>query len=280
MAFRICALALLVTLLTAPALRAQEVGLQLYSLRNELAADVHAGLDSIAGWGIRYVEGGNNPSYGLGVDSFKTLLDAHELDMVSVPGTYEQLRDSVDVVAARAHELGADYVVCFWIPHADTVLTEAEATEALAVFNDAGRRLAQDSLQLLYHPHGYEFGPHADGTILDYLVRGSTDFDFELDIHWIGLPGQDIVAWMRRYAGEWRLMHLKDCQRGVPPTLPHAADVEWNVVLGEGQWDMPAILAEARKQGIPYLFVEDESSKVMRQARPSIEYVREQLARE
>ena len=260
-----------------------DVGLQLYSLRNELAADPVAGLDSIASWGIRYVEGGNNPTYGLTLDSFKTLLADRDIDMVSVAADYAQLRDSIDVIVAKAKAHTADYVVCFWIPHADTVLTVEEAEGAIEVFNAAGQVLAKAGITLAYHPHGYEFEPHpAGGTVLDELVRRSDHYDFEMDVYWIALPGQDPIEWLRRYPEEWVLMHLKDCERGADKigTLPHANDTEWNTVLGEGQFPLAEVIREAAAMGIPYLFVEDESLRAMRQVAPSKAYVEAVLAGE
>ena len=257
------------------------IGLQLYSLRDVLTEDFDAGMDSIQSWGITVVEGGNNPDYGLGLDQFREELAAHDLEMVSVAADYAVLRDSIDRVRAKAESFGAEYVVCFWIPHADTVLTVAEAEEASRVFNEAGQVLAEAGITLAYHPHGYEFGAHPTaGTVLDYLVQNSDHYQFEMDVYWIALPGQDPVAWLRRYPEEWVLMHLKDCGRGEGRvgTLPHANDVEWNVTLGEGIFPIAEVVREARAMGIPYLFVEDESSRVLAQAGGSAAFVRQVLA--
>ena len=255
---------------------APAVGLQLYSLRREMARDLTASLDSVAAWGIHHVEDGNDGTYGLPFAAYKGLLDARDIAMVSVSSPFEELRDSVANVVARARAYGAAYAVCFWIPHADTLLTPAEAEGAIEVFNRAGAVLADAGVTLAYHPHGYEFAPHpAGGTVLDELVRRSDHYDFEMDVYWIALPGQDPVEWLRRYPDEWVLMHLKDCDRaGRVPTLPHANDVEWNVTLGEGAFPIAEVVREARDLGIPYLFVEDESSRVLAQAGGSAAFVR------
>lgn len=266
-----------------PAAPLPEIGLQLYSLRNHLTEDLDGGLDSISAWGITVVEGGNNPSYGLPLDIFKAKLTARDLEMVSVAADYAQLRDSIEVVRAKAEAFDARYVVCFWIPHADTVLTVAEADSAIAVFNEAGAVLAKAGITLAYHPHGYEFGPHpAGGLVLDEIIRRSEHYDFEMDVYWIALPGQDPVAWLERYPEEWVLFHLKDCERGGEKigTLPHANDVEWNTVLGEGQFPIGEVVRWAVEHERLYLFVEDESSKVMRQVGGSAAYVREAMAGE
>ncbi len=284
-------LALFSIFLFTSTLFAQDVGLQLYSLRNHMSKDLQGSLDSIQAWGIHHVEDGNDGTYGLPFDEYKQLLTDHQIEMVSVSASYEELQKNPKAVAARAKAYGAKYAVCFWIPHADTVLTKRETRKASKVFNKAGKVLAkvppkgedprathETGITLLYHPHGYEFVPHPKGgMMLDELVRKSKHYDFELDIYWIERPGQDAVEWMQRYPGEFRLLHLKDCQKGVPHALPHNSDVETNVVLGTGQFNIEGVIKEGIKQGIPYMFVEDESSKVMKQAGKSAEFVREVL---
>ncbi len=260
-------------------LAAQSVGLQLYSLRNELKSDLGASLDSLQSWGVHHVEDGNDGTYGLPFQEYKALLGAHEIEMVSVSAPFEELRDKPKDVAARAKAYGAKFAVVFWLPHADSIMTLTEANAAIAVLNKAGVVLAAEGVSLLYHPHGYEFGVvKGKRLILDHIVRESRSFDFEMDVYWIALPGQDPMKWLKRYPKEWKLFHLKDCQRGVPPGLPHRANVEHNVVLGTGQFDIAPVIRWAQKRSIPFLFVEDESSKVMQQAPASIRWVRAVLA--
>ncbi len=229
------------------------IGLQLYSLREAMKDDLEASLDSIAAWGIHHVEDGNGGTYGLPFETYKAMLDERDIEMVSISTSYEELRDSVEQVVQRANRFGAQYAVCFWIPHADTLLTAAEADLAIHDFNAAGRVLAEAGITLAYHPHGYEFTAHpAGGTMLDQLIQQTAYYDFEMDVYWIALPGQDPLEWLQKYPTKWKLMHLKDCERkDHVPTLPHAADVEWNVVLGKGQFNLAAIIAEAAKLNIP-----------------------------
>ena len=213
----------------------------------------------------------------MSIDSFRAILAARDIDMVSVAADYAQLRDSIDVIRAKAEAHDAQYVVCFWIPHADTVLTVAEADTAIQVFNEAGAVLAKAGITLAYHPHGYEFEPHPNGgLVLDEIIRRSKHYDFEMDVYWIALPGQDPMAWLERYPEEWILFHLKDCERGADKigTLPHANDVEWNTVLGEGQFPIAEVVRWAVEHDRPYLFVEDESSRAMSQIGGSAAYVR------
>ena len=69
-------------------------------------------------------------------------------------------------------------------------------------------------------------------------------------------------------------MHLKDLRKGVETgSLSGHTDVRNDVALGTGQMDMPAILKAAKKAGVKYYFIEDESPSVVEQLPRSIEFL-------
>ena len=67
-------------------------------------------------------------------------------------------------------------------------------------------------------------------------------------------------------------LHLKDRKKGTQNTSNGKADVESNVILGTGDVGIASVIAEAKKQGIRYFFIEDESSRVMYQVPESMNY--------
>jgi len=82
-----------------------------------------------------------------------------------------------------------------WIPHeAGKPFTFEHAKEAVEVFNKAGRVLRQNGITLQYHPHGYEFAPLGDGTILDYMLENIVDAQFQMDVFWINSKAYKIKA--------------------------------------------------------------------------------------
>lgn len=252
----------------------QELGLQLYSLRNDFPNDVPGTFAKIKSWGITNLEDGNDGTYGYTQSEYNALLAKNGLRIVSVSAPFEELQDSPETVLARAENYGAKYVVCFWIPHKGNDFTLKDTNLALEVFNTAGRLLKENGITLTYHPHGYEFRPYKGAFLLDHLIENSDHFDFEMDVYWFAHPGEDPVEWLRKYPDEFKLMHLKDCKKGTKGNKNGSSDVETNVVLGTGQIDISAIVAEARKLDIDYFFVEDESSKAMVQVPKSIEYLK------
>ena len=230
-------------------------------------------LQKISNMGIRELEGGG--TYGLSVDSFKTLLKKHNLKIVSAGSSFLELDTNAQAAANRAKQLGAKYVVCTWIPH-EKEFTLDNAKRAIEVFNRAGKLLKENGLSLCYHPHGYEFGPYEGNTLFDYMVKNMNPSyaNFEMDVFWIKHPGQDPVALLKKYPNRFLLMHLKDRKPGTPGNQDGKADVESNVVLGSGDVGIAEIMRVAPKAGVKHYFIEDESSRSEQQVPESLAFLK------
>ena len=253
----------------------QEIGLQLYSLRNEFKTDVPGSLAKIKSWDIREIEGGG--SYGMPMEDYKKLLAENNLKMVSIGIDYNKLKQSdLQQTIDDAKSFGAKYVVCYWIPHKDDEFTFDNIKEASEVFNKAGKTFQENGLSLCYHPHGYEFRPYEDGTLFDYMVKNTDPkyFNFEMDVFWVKHPGQDPAALLMKYPDRFLLLHLKDRKPGTPGNQNGHADVESNVVLGTGDVGIEAVMKAAKKAGVKHYFIEDECSHAAEQIPQSLAYLK------
>lgn len=252
----------------------QEIGVELYSFRNQLPKDVPGTLQKIKEMGIRELEGG--ATYGLSLPEFKSLIDQMGFKMISIAADFDKLQKDLPAVIAEAKTYGAKYVVCFWIPHAGNDFTLADVQKAIDVFNTAGKILKENGLNFCYHPHGYEFRPYKNETLFDLLATSlNPDWaNFEMDVFWIKHPGQDPVALLKKYPGRFPLMHLKDRQHGTPGNKNGNTDVESNVVLGKGDVGIADIMKIAGKSGVKHFFIEDESSRSMEQVPLSLQYLK------
>jgi len=143
------------------------------------------------------------------------------------------------------------------------------------VFNKAGEIMAKDGIQFFYHVHGFEFQPHGDGTLVDLLMAETNPkwVNFQMDTFWIAHPGQDPVQMLQKYPKRWVLMHVKDMKKGVKGDLSGHSDVRNDVTVGTGQLDWPAILSEAKKAGVKYYFIEDESPTSETQIPGTLKYL-------
>ena len=252
--------------------QAQEVGLQLYSLRNQFKMDVSNTLGLINEWGITKIEGGD--TYDMPLEDFKMLLKDYDLEVVSVGAGFGDLENDVTKVIKNAKDFGAKYVMCAWVPHNENKWDLEETKHATEVFNKAGKILKKNGLVLAYHPHGYEFRPYKNGTLFDYMAQNATDFTFELDVFWAQHGGADPLALMKKYPKKFTLLHLKDMQKGIEGNNTGHEEDDTNVVLGTGQIDIAGVVAEAKKLGIEYMFIEDESTNVVTQVPKSLVYLK------
>lgn len=267
---------LLLGLLSHIELRAQSAGVQLYSFRKQFEQDVAGTMEKVKALGIREVELAG--TYGKSKEEFKRLLDQHGLKAVGTGVDFGLLQDPAKLkeVIAEAKFFGCEYVCCFWIPHNGNEFGIADVNRAIGVFNKGGKQLKAAGLAFLYHPHGYEFRPHASGTLFDALVAGTQAqyVNFEMDTFWAKHPGQDPVALLKKYPTRWRALHLKDRQPGTLGNQNGQADVETNVVLGTGDVGIEAIVRQARQQNIRYYIIEDESSHSLEQVPQSLRFLK------
>jgi len=257
----------------APPLYTAPFGVQAYTFRKSFPNSVAATLDTIKMMGFTLLEGGGGR---MAPEEFKKLCDARGISIPSTGAGYEELIKQPDSVVYKAKALGSKYVMCSWIPHTGGTLTFENAKKAAADFNTAGKILKENGLILCYHAHGYEFQPYENGTLLDYIFANTNpDYvSFEMDVLWVQFGGGDPVGLLKKYGKRWKLMHLKDLRKGVQKDLTGGTSQENDVALGTGEIDIPGILKQAKKVGIKYYFIEDESSHVNEQVPQSIAYLR------
>jgi sugar phosphate isomerase/epimerase len=249
------------------------IGLQLYSLRANFTRNVPESLAKVKAYGIHDVELAS--TYNYPPEKFREMLLADGLNPVSGHFPYERYRDDAEGVARDAKALGLKFSGTAWIPHTGD-FDEKGCREAAAVFNHAGEVLAKQGIRFFYHVHGFEFQPHGQGTLLDLLMTETKPqfVSFQMDVLWIVFPGQDPVGLLKKYPGRWQLMHLKDLKKGVKTgSLTGGTDVNNDVVLGTGQVDYPAVLKQAKKSGIKYYFIEDESANAAEQIPQSLRFL-------
>lgn len=249
------------------------LGIQTYTFRRSIGTDPARVLDTIRQLGFTEIEGGGGK---IPPAEFKKLCDERGITIPSIGAGYEQLATKPDSVVWLARQLGARFVMCSWIPHANGVFTLENAKKAAEDFNRAGKILKEKGLTLCYHVHGYEFQPYEGGTLLDYLFSNTRPeyVSFEMDIFWVHFGGGDPVALLKKYGNRWKLMHVKDMKKGTPKDLTGLTSPDNDVALGTGEIDLPAILKEARRVGIKHYFIEDESSNITTQLPKSVTFLR------
>ena len=235
------------------------VGLQLWSLREYLPKDLPGTLAKVRELGFRDVEGAG--LWGQTAARMRQALDAAELRCRSAHMGFERLRDDPGRAFAEAKTMGAEWVVCPWIPHGN-VFTRDDALKAADAFNRFATGAEAAGLRFAYHCHGYEFVPSSEGTLFDTLAGASSPQHvlFQIDVFHALFGGADPAQLIERHGRRVVSLHLKDLKKGFPITKGTAtAPAEADVPVGSGQVDMAAVVRAAMKAGTSLYYVEDES---------------------
>jgi sugar phosphate isomerase/epimerase len=253
-------------------------GLELYSLRHQIKSGDAASVKAAMAYAkhVGYTEMEAPGLYGLSAKHYRSLLDEVEMPCTSMMANYDQFKTELPTVAANAHALGATDVVNSWIPHKGAFTVEL-CRETARLYNEWGKQLRAEGLHFAHHTHGYEFQPYQGKPLFDMLVAETLpdDVSFEMDIFWVVDPGHSPVTYLKKYPARWRLMHLKDMKKG-PPTHNYTGGepVSWDVAIGTGRMDMPAILREAERVGVKRFYVEDESDQAHDQIAKDLHYLK------
>ncbi|HZZ17860.1 MAG TPA: sugar phosphate isomerase/epimerase [Opitutaceae bacterium] len=246
------------------------LGLQLESFKIRLGADVPSGLDIVKADGFTIIETAG--TYKMTPEQFRAQLDAHGLKAVSTHFGYDELKADLPKVIASAKTLGSKNVIVAYIPHKGAFDADF-AHKTAEQFNAWGKELEAAGIRFLYHPHGQEFRPLPEGGTGFDVLMAETDpryVSYEMDVFWIAIAGQDPVALLDRYPTRWKMLHLKDLKKGAPTgDFEGHTSIDNFVTIGTGQISFPPILAEARKIGIEYSFIEDESTDPVGNVPPS-----------
>ena len=227
-------------------------GIQLWSVRDDLAKDPKAVLQQLASYGYKQIEsfeGSKGIFWGMTNKEFKAEMDKHGMNLIS---SHCNISQDFETKAAQAAEIGMKYLICpYKGPQKDIDAFKKFAEE----FNQKGEICKKNGIRFAYHNHDYSFVT-MNGEMGQDVMMKNTDaslVDFELDMYWVVAAGQDIETWLKKYPKRFRLCHVKDRKKGAPLT-----DKDESVVVGTGSIDYPRILKTAKKLGMEYYIIEQE----------------------
>lgn len=261
------------------------LGLQLWTVRNQLEKDAPGTLKALAEMGYQQVElmdvrqiATLKPiadDLGLAVNSSFFLWTAITGNWDAVPHetdrnyTFEQVLE--DAQKAKLDHLVFGYLMAEERGDIDAYKKRCEQ------LNRAGEQAKAAGIQLCYHNHSFEFGP-IDGQVpYEVMIQELDDelVKFELDIFWASIGGYDPVELTRRLGKRIGLLHLKDKLADTPvifdeSKVPEEAFKE----LGNGVVNIREVVKIAEQNQVKYCFVEqDQSPDPMNSVSESLAYM-------
>jgi len=246
-------------LLGRDALRAANLGVQLYTVRNTIGADPAGVLKAIQDIGYSEVEA----TYG-NLDKIWPALKETKLKPVSIhldTALFFEGGAKLDAAMADVKQRGFEYVVLPYIP--------PEQRGGLDMFkklaetlNKSGEKAKAAGMTLCYHNHAFEFEPMQGTTGLALLMKETQKslVSLELDVFWVSVAGHDPVALLKKYANRVALVHLKDKASGTPVQYNERVPKGTFKEVGSGTVHIPAVLAAAKRAGVKNYFVEQDQT--------------------
>ncbi|UQZ36430.1 sugar phosphate isomerase/epimerase [Paenibacillus sp. PK3_47] len=224
-----------------------KIGLQLYTLREELEQDFEGTLRKVAELGYAGVEFFH--FFGRTADEVKELLRETGLVALGAHRPYDAMLNDTEQEISYNLAIGNRNVI---IPF----LTEEQRNweEVAANLRIIGEKCKAQGAVLSYHNHDFEFTEHyGERTAFDGIFEEvpADLLQVELDTCWVHFAGYDPVEYINKYAGRLPIIHLKDLKKredGSPET----------VVLGEGEINLAAILEAAAAAGVEWAVVEQD----------------------
>lgn len=257
----------------------KQVGLELFTVRDQLARDFEGTLARIAAIGYREVEPVDYNK--LAPRAFRALLDKYKLTAPSthagatagpdlekeLAGHQEMGFRYTEVRAARAGG-GRAGAAARGPQQPRPPESEESVKRTAAQYNEYGRITKKFGMKILVHNHTQEFELLEGGKHTAYdILLAETDpalVAMQLDIGWASVAGQDIPAMFRRNPGRYELWHVKDAVgiNGLEASLtPNQRRGKTRLVpVGQGEIDYRAIFALAGQAGLKHYCIEQDNA--------------------
>jgi sugar phosphate isomerase/epimerase len=241
--------------------KVKHLGVQLYSVRDDMFKDPKGTIETVARMGYREVEAfghGDSKLFGLGYRDFGKLLKTNGLKMpsshimVTLKDYNTKTKDISDAIKRTYDEaaaLGQKYVICPWMNQEE----RDKIADLIPAYAAANRYAKKAGVQFAYHNHDFEFlvkGP--DGRSMYRWILEELDVPMEMDIYWVHFANEKPLDWFQKYPGRFHLCHAKD--------LAKTAKRE-TVEVGDGSIDFAGVFSHRKLAGMKYFVVELEHYK-------------------
>ncbi|ELR73751.1 sugar phosphate isomerase/epimerase [Fulvivirga imtechensis AK7] len=236
-------------------------GIQLYTLRDQMAKDPSNTIEKVASIGYKEVEsaGYNGQYYGFSAKEFKKMLNENGLKTPSghyltgnhAPDQQGTLINGWEQAVDDAAEVGQEYMVLAYLFDNERETLDDYKT-LIALINKSAEACKSRGVQFCYHNHAFEFETIEGAVPYDLLLQ-ETDPDLvkmELDLYWTAKANVDPVELFKESPGRYPLWHVKD--------MDQAGEF---AAVGTGTIDFQRIFDHKEDSGLKHFFVEQDQIK-------------------
>ena len=265
-----------------------KLGLQLYSIREQLEKDFYGTLEKVKEMGYDGCEFagiyGNDPN--------EINKKCAELGLVPISAhvTYDELIADTEKAVNIYKTIGCKYIAVPYLPDYLRYGTEAYPT-VVENIRKIGQVCNANGITLLYHNHDFEFAKNDKGNyVLDELYNeiDSSLLQTEIDTCWVNVAGVNPCDYVRKYTNRAPVVHLKDFAGernknmykliGINSEATEQVNTFEYRPLGCGKQDIQAIVDSARDAGASWLIAEQDEPSMglsrMECAQKSMDYMK------
>jgi len=242
----------------------EKLGVQLYTVRDQMKSDFEGTLAKVAAIGYKEVEFAGY--FDRSPKEVRAAIDRHGLVSPACHVSWDVLGEKLPAQIEFAKIIGHSYIVCPWIPE-EIRKQEDGWHRAAETFNRAGEVSKKAGIQFAYHDFLLE-------TCDANLVK------MELDLCWIVVGGGDPLQYFDRYPGRFPLVHIKDVKK--MPKVSASGGQNFGdsmkdmTEVGSGIIDWKKIFAQSERAGIKHYIVEyDKPAAPFESIKTSYEYLRQ-----
>jgi sugar phosphate isomerase/epimerase len=248
------------------------VGIQLYSIRDDMKKDPLGSLKQLAEMGYKYVEHANyvdKKFYGYSATEFRKVLDGLGIKMpsghtVMKPEHWDAAKkdftDSWKYTVEDAAILGQQFVISPSMS-ADARKNYDDLLKFMEVFNKSGELCKKSGMKFGYHNHDFEFMSSLNGKLIYDIILDNTDPNLviqQIDVGNMYGAGGIALDILKKYPGRFESMHVKDEIKAA--TKGEMAGGYESTILGKGVLPVKQIVDLFREKGGTTEFIIEQES--------------------
>jgi len=242
-----------------------ELGIQLWSVRDELRKDALGTLKALSKIGFDYVEVfGYNEGKIFGYTATEMKKVVNDLGMTIQSGHFtltakhydkskKSFTDDFKRAVEDAQKMGQRYFINPWMNDEDR--NEESVKYLCELMNKAGELCKAHNMRFGYHNHAFEFEKKFGNNTMYQAILDNTErrnVVMELDLCWAVRAKQSPAYWFNKYPGRFHLAHMKDLK---------SQDKDETAIVGEGVVGFRDVIEAQMQSGMRMWIVELEHYK-------------------
>ena len=247
-----------------------KIGLQLFTCRKQAQKDLLGTLEKIAALGIKYVEAARINFDDEDISAFKKAKEQYGIEVISAQIKPHILADEFDKCLKFLKETDCKIAIISVLPTECIIGSDEKLVEFCKWASELAKKYKEQGIQLCYHHHDFEFIRSGEGTRFDIIEKNmSEDMNFVIDTYWTTKAGINVEVLLDRLSGRVSGVHLRDYALYRKFIGRNPA----NYALGDGVIDFNRIVEAAKKAGVTYGAIEQNTKHPYSEIAKSVAHV-------